>query len=230
VTVLESLDLGAVYADTRVRMTQLASGLDGDRAGTIVPACPDWTVKDLFAHCAGVCADILAGNIQGVGTDPWTAAHVEQRRDASLQDVLKEWTVAAQQVEPLAPLFPGRSAMQWVGDLASHEHDLRGALDAPGERDSTAVHVGLDFMAGAFVEFALADVPPLVVRAGDWERRSGDGDAVVLQASAFELFRAVTGRRSLNQIRQLDWSGDPEPFLRAFEWGPFHPAADDLIE
>lgn len=39
-----------------------------------------------------------------------------------------------------------------------------------------------------------------------------------VEAARFELFRALTGRRSLGQIRRFSWDVDPEPYLRAFEW------------
>jgi hypothetical protein len=46
----------------------------------------------------------------------------------------------------------------------------------------------------------------------------------------FELFRAITGRRSAGQIRSLDWSLDPTPFLPLFGYGPFIVRNTDLQE
>src|SRR5262249_47162297 len=40
-------------------------------------------------------------------------------------------------------------------------------------------------------------------------------------ADSFELFRAVSGRRSAAQIRRFDWAVDPEPYLALFELWPF---------
>jgi uncharacterized protein (TIGR03083 family) len=223
----EELSLAATEA--RERITQLVSDLDSERAERRVPACPEWAIKDVIAHLAGVCADILGGNLEGVATDPWTAAQVEARRDASLDDLLKDWARDAEQVEPLVPMFPGSAARQWVSDIASHEHDLRGALALAGARESASTRVAVQFMLDGFVRYSIA-AKPLVVKAGDQTWGEASSEVTTLRGEPFELMRAVSGRRSLDQIRRLDWSGDPEPWLDAFEWGPFRPAAADLIE
>lgn len=96
-----------------------------------VPACPGWTPKDVAAHLTGVCADILAGRLDGVGTDPWTAAQVDERRSKNLDDVLSEWAEVGEQIEALLPNFPEWAANQAVFDLLSHEHDIADALGLP---------------------------------------------------------------------------------------------------
>jgi hypothetical protein len=40
----------------------------------------------------------------------------------------------------------------------------------------------------------------------------------------------MTGRRSEKQIRALDWEGDVDVFVPAFEFGPFTLPALDLAE
>ena len=226
-------DMGSVYRETRERMTVMLRDIAADDSTAPVPACPGWSVKDVIAHLAGVCDDILSGNLAGLASDRWTAAQVHKRRAATLDELLDEWTDAAPQVEALAPMFPGESAAQWVADAASHEHDVRGALGKAGARDSTATLVGVDFMVPGFMASvgSRALLPTLVVRADGREWRSSGGEAsATLEAGAFELFRAVTGRRSTDQIRSLQWSGEPDAYLAAFEWGPFRPAARDIIE
>jgi hypothetical protein len=47
-------------------------------------------------------------------------------------------------------------------------------------------------------------------------------------ADPFELFRALSGRRSLDQVRALAWVGDPEPYLELF--APYPMPASPLIE
>jgi hypothetical protein len=47
---------------------------------------------------------------------------------------------------------------------------------------------------------------------------------------AFELLRAMTGRRSVDQLRSMDWHGDGEAVLPVFTFGPFHPSTDDIEE
>ncbi|MGZ8763282.1 MAG: maleylpyruvate isomerase family mycothiol-dependent enzyme, partial [Acidimicrobiia bacterium] len=52
-----------------------------------------------------------------------------------------------------------------------------------------------------------------------------------LTADPFELGRALTGRRSADQIRALGWSTRPEPYLAAFtSLGPFTTRPTDLVE
>ena len=223
--------MGAVYRDARLRVTDLVRD-NADAATTTVPATPAWTIKDVVGHLAGVCADIMSGNIAGVATDPWTAAQVDARRDASLEDILEEWSTVAPQVEALTPMFPGDSAAQWVADMATHEHDVRGALGKPGARDDVSIDVAVGFMGRWFINSATgAGISGLQVRAGKHEWRTDEDPPIAtLEAEPFEFARAVTGRRSLDQIRRLSWTGEPEPYLRAFKWGPFTPAATDLIE
>jgi hypothetical protein len=49
-----------LYRDGRERLLALGAELGAADAARPVPACPDWTVKDLYAHLAGVAADVLA--------------------------------------------------------------------------------------------------------------------------------------------------------------------------
>ncbi|MDQ1394997.1 MAG: hypothetical protein QOG64_256, partial [Acidimicrobiaceae bacterium] len=49
-------------------------------------------------------------------------------------------------------------------------------------------------------------------------------------APAFELLRALTGRRSASQIAAFDWSAPPDPFIPAFAAGPFTMPDHDIVE
>lgn len=253
--------IGAIYGDTRTRLSDLVAGLTDDEAATVVPTCPEWTVHDVIAHLAGVCVDVLAGNIEGVASEPWTAAQVEARRDRPIGALIEEWTEAATQVEAFADAFPGRTGQQWVTDITSHEHDVRHALGRPGARDSAGVMTGVEFLidtglAGGLtaarlgpLEVRLAGADPRVVGAADSkDTRSPDelftaavlagedlpvGDAppvAMLEASAFDLMRALSGRRSLAQVAAMAWSSDPAPYLPLFTWGPFTPSGGPVVE
>lgn len=225
-------ELGTAYRDTRLRITGLVTAPGVDPA-TPVPATPEWTVKDVVAHLAGVCGDILAGNLEGVTTEPWTAAQVEARRDRNLDELVAEWEKASAEIEPIVDVFPGRSGQQFVMDVVTHEHDLRNALGRPGERDSAPASIAVDFAVGSWLHYGVkaAGLPAIVVDAGERQWTAGEGDpAVTLRTEPFELMRAVTGRRSIEQIRSMDWTGDPEPYLQTFAWGPFRLAAADVIE
>lgn len=226
-------DMGPVYAEGRVRLTDLVASEDPEGRTAPVPGCPNWAVRDVIAHVTGICSDVLSGNLEGITTEPWTAAQVEQRREKPLPEILAEWSEVAPQVEAMAPHFPGRVAEQWVLDLTTHEQDIRGALSCPGGRDAAGVLVGADFAAteGLAASIAGRGLPALRVKAGDQEWVLGEGaPAASVEGPAFELFRAMTGRRSERQIRSLKWDGDVDLFVPAFEFGPFTLPAADLVE
>lgn len=251
--------IGATYAEGRERIAELLGDVSEEEAGTRVPTCPEWTVHDVVAHLAGACTDILNGNIEGVATDPWTAAQVEARRDRPLREVLDEWNEAGPQVEAFADNFPGRAGEQWLTDQVTHEHDIRGALGRPGGRDSGGLGIGLNFLvtAGLASSLTARGLGPLEVRteAEQWviatgeetldfsqtvvahsmspDAEGGDPDlepAASLSAPRFELFRALTGRRSAEQIRAFDWSGEADAYVPAFGYGPFTLSATDVVE
>ncbi|MBV8981529.1 MAG: maleylpyruvate isomerase family mycothiol-dependent enzyme [Acidimicrobiia bacterium] len=225
--------IGPIYADGRQRLADLVGAASTDEHLASVPGCPEWAVRDVVAHVTGVCADVLAGNMQGVATEPWTAAQVEARRQKSVDDILAEWSEAAPPVEAIAEHFPGRTDEQWVLDLTTHEHDIRGALARPGGRDAAGVLVGLDFAVtmGLAASLEARRLPAVRVKAADREWTVGDGEpAASLEGTPFELFRALTGRRSAAQVRALAWEGDADLVVPAFEFGPFTFAAADVVE
>ena len=225
--------IGKLYAAGRERITELVSQLSQEDAARAVPACPAWTVQDLVAHLAGVSADILAGNLEGLTTEPWTQAQVDARRDRGMGELLAEWAEAGPQVEALSVHFPEFVGTQWLLDVTTHEQDLRGALGTPGARDTEALRHVLAFLVreGLSASLRVRGLPTLEVRAGDLVIPAGDGPAAaVLEAEPFELLRALTGRRSERQIAALGWSADPAPYLPAFTFGPFKPAQEDIDE
>ena len=79
-----------------------------------------------------------------------------------------------------------------------------------------------------------ARTPTLLVRAVDarewWLGEPADADAVVVETAAYEVFRALAGRRSANQVRQWQWSADPSAYIAAGLPYPFHWASDDVVE
>jgi uncharacterized protein (TIGR03083 family) len=227
------MQIGELYAEGRQRIVGVVSGVSPEQAATPVPTCPDWTVADVLAHLSGICADVLAGDVEGVATDPWTEAQVSARRGRTIDELLAEWSETAPQVEAFAEAFPPELGAQWITDLTTHEHDLRAALDRPGARDSAGLDTGLDFVVAHGFQPSVVEhgLPPVEVRAGTATWMPDGTEAVgTLDGSAFELFRAFTGRRSVGQIRQLTWSVDPEPYLAAFEFGPFTTSRSDIVE
>jgi uncharacterized protein (TIGR03083 family) len=202
-----SEQLAVAYRDLRERVSDLARAAGPEALDTATPAAPDWRIRDVLAHLSGVCADITAGNLGGVATDEWTAAQVEARHDWPAEQLLAEWGEQGAAVDALIPSFPPAIATQLLADAATHEQDLRGGLDAPGARDSGAVAL----MFPGAVEYFLD--PGLRVECEEAAYLSGGADAseVTVRAPRFELFRAMTGRRSLDQIRAFEWTPEPRP-------------------
>jgi len=225
----------AAYRGVRERTTEVLSHLDdGVAATTLVPGCPGWTVTELAAHMCGVCVDILEGNVDGAGTTPWADAQAARLAPLGLAGVLTHWQEVGPQVEALAAGFPPEPATLMVFDATTHEHDARGAVGAPGGRDAGALAVPLDFLDRRLDAMARQHgLPALAVRDPDgWGCTAGEGEPEIeLRASAFEVFRSFGGRRSLDQIRALDWSGDPAPYLDvAFRDSPLRPPDEPLVE
>jgi uncharacterized protein (TIGR03083 family) len=223
-------EVGTAYAEARARITDLVGGLDAEKAARRVPACPEWRVKDVVAHVTGVIDDILGGRLEGVATNPWTEAQVAARRGVPLDEIVAEWTEKAPQVEAIVDGF-GPPGCQLVFDVVTHEHDLRGALGAPGARESLGVKIGLDFLAnGVVASVTERGLPDLRLESGDGRRWGLDTATTCLSSSAFDLLRSCSGRRSAKQIKQLSWSGDPEPYVAAFNFGPFKVPEADIPE
>lgn len=47
----------------------------------------------------------------------------------------------------------------------------------------------------------------------DGSRRGPEEAETTLAGSAFEILRVATGRRSLDQVRAMNWDGNPAPYL-----------------
>lgn len=208
------------YADARARVFTLVAGLSDDQTAVNVPGTPRWTVRELVSHMVGGPSDLLAGNLDGAGGSAWTQAQVDARRERCVADLLEEWSGM---IEPLdAAIRTGQVPAPVSFDVITHEQDLRGAIGAEPLRDPRAV----GFVTGGFADrvdrvVAEAGLPPLEIRdpGGSWS--AGCAGGVIAQASEFEWFRALTGRRSGRQVSGFAWSADPSPYLDLLS--PFGP-------
>ncbi len=223
-------DFAALYQETRERLGARVARLDDAAAATPVDACPGWDVKGVVSHLVGIVSDLQSGNLEGVGSDAWTGAQVEARRDASLAQIVAEWNEKAPALEEQLATWPPEVAGQLVSDVTSHELDVLGALGIADGRDSEGVRYTCARYAGGLgTRVAEAGLPPLVVIAGDETVLEAEAEpAAKVRASYFELARAASGRRSADQIRAFDWDGDPEPYLAVFSG--YGSRATDLIE
>ena len=231
------------YDDGRRQV--LAMDLDASRLALQVPACPEWTVRDLIAHLAGIAADSLRGSYFADALDAWrdpaiaerregwTAGQVSSRADRPIESVLREFDEYSGKLVTLMRRGDGPDGPAWllsapVGDLAVHLADLREALGLEPDETSPITHFGFaayrDWLHARIAESGL---PSLRLSDGhrDWVLGSGDPGAT-LTAGRDELFRAITGRRSASAIRAYDWSGDPAPYLAIIS--PYPLPADRL--
>jgi len=214
--------LSQLYGDSRGRLLTLVSGLDEPGLATPVPACPGWRVRDVVAHLTAVGEDALEGRLTGPPTEEQSAAQVARFAGRPFPEVLARW-------DELAPRFAaaidGFEVWPAVLDVATHEQDIRGALGAPGARDTEVVCLGSDRLLTW-----LQPPAPLRVVVEDRAYDLGpEGDAaIVLRTDRFEAFRWRLGRRSRRQLADLDWTGDPSPVLDHLV--VFGPAATDIDE
>ena len=133
------------------------------------------------------------------------------RSRADVAALLDEWEASAPALEQALLAIDEMRAAQVVFDLSTHEHDLRGALQAPGARDSEGVDVGwtwattvLGQLRDGYGEGAV------VLTTAEGTTTCGSADATSgVTADRFELFRAMTGRRSAEQVAAYAWTGEP---------------------
>ena len=207
------------YLAVAARVAELARTA-GASLDETVPACPDWSARQVLAHLAGLAQDWVAGSLDDYGSDTWAADQVARFEGRSLDEILTAWSTATRQFSGLGSSPLGGTAAMWAfGDAVVHEADLRPVL-APGTRvPDDAMTLGLKAAVARWrAQLGAAGVPALDVSATDardW--RIGDPDAVAhtVTTTSHELFRALFGRRSRAQVEAWDWSCDPAPYLDA---------------
>ena len=205
------MNVGAMLRDGRIGMIDIGRSLSDEQAAMGVPGCPEWTIRDVYAHQAGVVTDVLAGRIEGVATDPWTARQVEERADHSLTQILDEWEAGAPQFEEM---FKDGGVPEAIFDQWTHEQDIRCTIDRPGNRDDARAKFVVEQMVSSLASSWERDPITVVAESGTFH--FGDGDPkITLRASDYDLARVFFGRRSRAQVLEMDWDGDPEPVIDA---------------
>ena len=206
------------YVEAHARIVDLVADLDDAAAATTVPGTPEWSVHDLVAHLAAIPSDIIAGKLTGVPSPEETQRQVDDRKDRSIAELLAEWKAG---LEPIvegarAGLIPAPLAV----DAITHEQDLRGALGAPPVPDATALEfAATGFSLGLGGRLSGAGLPTLrlVDPESGFDVTAGKGDpAATVRAPVLDLFRAMAGRRSRDQVAGFVWEGDSAPYLDAF--------------
>ena len=222
-------DLAEIYRGIRTRVTDLIASASRESLERVAPATPEWSALGVLAHMVGSTADVIEGRLEGVASDEWTQAQVDLRSTASAEQLLEEWRRFSPQIEPLIDSFPRRMQGMFIVDATTHEQDLRGALNAPGARDTDAVVYSFDQLSfGIGRQRGDAGALKIIHEAG--ERVVGEGEATAsLRATRFEIIRAAVGRRSTAQIASWDWEGTALP--ESVVIGMFAPTrSTDLVE
>jgi uncharacterized protein (TIGR03083 family) len=188
------VDLGQLYRQGRLRITDLVSDQEGDRP---VAATPLWTVHDVVAHMAGVMEDARTRNMEGVTTDPWTAAQIARGRSKSVSELLDQWARDAVGPEAILSTPEGAPYSRAVVDVMTHLADLLTAFGRP-------VDLPLEFLSWT---------TPQLIEAFNQEVTSRGLQPVEVDAPDFEVFRGRLGRRTEAEVRSFGWSANPEPYL-----------------
>ena len=223
-------DLGVLYASARERISAMLAGADDSVAARAVPATPGWTVHDVVAHLRGIVDDALTGNMDGVATDPWTAAQVERGRTAPLPQLLAEWNRDAPMIESFLSSPGGADNAAAVIDVHTHEADLRGALGLPPVVPDDYGPLMFSMLAGGLVERAnQAGLQAVRVCTTEGDE-AGPADApVTVRLARHELHRAALGRRSAEQIAAY-FAGCTDPTVYVEPFVVFGPRADALVD
>jgi uncharacterized protein (TIGR03083 family) len=228
-------DYAAAYDAVRSRL--MAAPLTAHRASA-VPSCPGWTVHEVVAHLAGLCQDWVRERFDGYASDPWTANQIARFADRSMDDMFDAWSEAADAFARLPDNTFLGSPPRWAfGDAVVHEADLRGATGL-GRVPEDAVLLSVRGAVARWRDVLLtATAPSLLIRSREghqWrlaDREAAPGDeAAEVETSLYEVFRALAGRRSPDQVCAWDWSGDPQAFLDIGLPYPFRWASRPIVD
>ena len=67
--------------------------------------CAGWTVGDIARHVVGSMADVAAGQLDGLGTEPVTAREVAERQGRSASELADECVAVGEAAAGLLPMF-----------------------------------------------------------------------------------------------------------------------------
>jgi len=228
------VDCGIIYQRLRRRLMATVRSLDSDVLALTVPATPAWSVRDAVAHVIGIAHDLNAQRFDVIDPDEWTARQVRERRGATIDDLEVEWDREAPRFEEGLRLMGYEVGSHFVGDLLHHAADIHHAVGlGPIDDDDEALAVGLDFYLDTCHKDLVAhDRGSLGVQANDppqdrWTLGEGR-EVATLEATRYERFRALGGRRSQRQLRSMTWTGDVNEVVGVLT--SYAPPIHDLIE
>ena len=243
-------ELASAFREVRLALSEQLQAADESAWSTPIPIRPEWTVKDTVAMLAGFAKALVEGAWREDYSDAWSDPDVRRRllnafnglillrRDHSGPQVLAEWETHAVKLERMMngdEQFPEGThpfaGWTYLWAVVQNAHNIWAALQVESKlRDSEATAMVLE-SAVYWLDMRLqaTGAPALRIRAGDREWVVGDGiPQATVTAPAFELFRALSGRRSLEQILAFSWDGDPQPYLKVFS--PFEAPKEAFVE
>jgi uncharacterized protein (TIGR03083 family) len=239
------------YGAEKSLLTALVRDLDEGALAKTVPACPDWSVRDLLGHLVGSCQaqaedtappetetdfmKILIGWNEAARTlarNEWAGEMVSCREGATVAELLEEWD-RWEKAAVSTVNRGGLSAMRlpWlVSDLVTHAQDIRGAVGRPGEPGREAGQLALKTLLFQFdIRVTATELPVLRVEDADGKVLSGkSGTGATLAGTRHELLRAFAGRRSLDQIRPMLSGEGAEDYLALVPL--YDPPAQPLVD
>ena len=200
------------YTELRARVTEMMQSLTLEQAQTTVPHCPQWTVKDCFAHMVGIPEDVISGQMEGVASEAWTDRQIKRHARDSVSDLLAVWESNAAVFAKILPNIPQPVISQFMFDQTTHEHDIRRAVSQPGSRDTLAVAVAEGFIRNSLAQQS----DPAIAQLANYK------------LTGFEYLRSLSGRRSRSQISKNGFDIETvEAFIRTM---PFDIPESDVSD
>ena len=167
--------------------------------------CVGWTVAGVAGHAIGSMADVVNGNLDGLGTPEVTQREVDERAGRSPAELADEAAAVRTQAEAMLPMFDdaaweAKSPGTYEGTLGDgvealwfdfymHGDDIRAALGRPSEPGdglrAAASHVATELTKRSWgpATIALDGLPEFAVSGGGGQRIEGDPLVFVLAAT-----------------------------------------------
>jgi len=203
------------YFALRDRVVAMTAMANESQLAQPVPACPEWTVQQLFTHVAAMPMTILAGEIPdevmaGSDPNPWLARMVDEHGGRSVVDLARWW---GSDDAALGGFVDGAELL--LVDLFVHDSDLCGALGRPPLRTTAELDPQLDAALAALQPaVAAAELAPIAVDDGTGRRSSAAGaPGWVLRTDRWTAHRTLSSRRTRDEVLAIPHDGDPEPYL-----------------
>lgn len=188
------IDMGVVYRESRLRVSEMIISCDGTIA---VLATPGRDVHAVVAHLAGAAEDVRTGNLDGVTTNPGTAARVVRGKGKSMPELCAQWDQDAAPLKLFLSTPEAKPFSNAVFDICSHEADILSAMGRPVNLpEDFLIFAGRALTKGFYAQVASAGLAPIEV-----------------SAPPLEIFRGRLGRHTEAEVLAYDWSDPAADYL-----------------